>query len=85
MKTPARIKVESNNVCRLKKCIYGLKQAGRVWNKTLDKVMQNMNALPCKSDPCLCKRERKGETDFIAVFEDDLVISCKNEAEKNNS
>lgn len=37
-------------VCRLKKSIYGLKQAGREWNVLLDSVFKRMGFTPCHAD-----------------------------------
>lgn len=41
MKQPEGFSDGTNKVCRLNRSIYGLKQAGRVWNKSLDNMLQN--------------------------------------------
>ena len=43
MKQPEGFEVgSSDHVCKLIKSLYGLKQAGRVWNKTLHSVLTSM-------------------------------------------
>lgn len=43
----------SNRVCRLNKAIYGLKQAGRVWNRKLNDHLLKMGFVKSKCDPCV--------------------------------
>lgn len=43
---------KGNKVCLLKKALYGLRQAGRSWNRRLDEVLRNLGARPTVSDPC---------------------------------
>ncbi|GJQ68503.1 hypothetical protein Trydic_g17076 [Trypoxylus dichotomus] len=42
-----------NKVCRLKKAIYGLKQASRAWNQKLHKVLIETGLKCGKTDPCV--------------------------------
>jgi len=72
----------SDRVCRLKKAIYGLKQAGRQWNKTLDSELRNMSLTKSKLDPCLYFEE--GMKLFIAIYVDDFLIFYENEDKLKN-
>lgn len=82
MKVPPGIEQPSSNtVCRLRRSLYGLKQAGRVWNKTLDEVLRRMGFVASTADPCLYKRVTKKRNTFIAVYVDDMVIACSSETE----
>jgi len=38
---------------RLIKAIYGLKQAGRVWNQTLDNKLRGMGFQSTRLEPCM--------------------------------
>jgi len=42
--------VGPDHVCRLRKSLYGLKQAGRVWNQTLYSVLSSMGFKRVESD-----------------------------------
>jgi hypothetical protein len=42
-----------NEVCRLKKCIYGLKQSSRVWNQKFNKFLTSFGLKSTAADPCL--------------------------------
>lgn len=55
MKQPERYLVpgKEDMVCRLTKSIHGLKQAARVWNQQLDKILRRYNFKRSLADPCL--------------------------------
>ena len=51
--------------------VYGQKQAGRVWNKYMDKGMKNIGFTPSKIDPCLYYR---GDVIFLVYIDDCIVF-----------
>ena len=54
---------------------YGLKQAGYLWNVTLDRRLKSIGFLPSIDDPCLYLRtESDGAITAIAVYVDDLIV-----------
>lgn len=65
-------------VLRLNKAIYGLKQSGKEWNCKLDRVLRQMNFVPCDNEPCLYKAFKNVNLVLIAVYVDDLIIGCSN-------
>ena len=40
-------------VCLVKKGLYGLKQSGRVWNKTADRLLRRLDFKPLDADRCV--------------------------------
>lgn len=79
MKQPPGFIVDgSTKVCLLKKSIYGLKQAARVWNQAINKVLLEGGFQPSKEDPCLyMKCFDDGNWCYILIFVDDLIVACK--------
>ena len=51
--------------------VYGQKQAGRVWNKFMDKGMKDIGFTPSKLDPCLYYR---GSVLFLVYIDDCIVF-----------
>lgn len=70
MEQPEAFNDGTNRVCKLNRAIYGLKQAGRVWNRKLDSFLTNAGYVKSKCDPCVYI---KGNL-IIAVYVDDLLI-----------
>jgi hypothetical protein len=64
-----------NEVCRLNKCIYGLKQASRVWNKHFSTFLKSQDFSVSKADPCLFIRRRGDETTILIIWVDDGIIA----------
>lgn len=82
MRQPPGFEAENKKlVCRLKKSIYGLKQAARVWNIKIDSVLKKIDFQPSSADPCLYIKNRGGKLSFILIYVDDLVTACENEME----
>ncbi|CAK1594133.1 unnamed protein product [Parnassius mnemosyne] len=63
---------KGNKVCHLLKSIYGLKQASRLWNIILCKVLKELGIEQSKTDPCIYYDNIKKI--YIAVWVDDLII-----------
>ena len=64
-----------DHVCRLRKSLYGLKQAGRVWNKTLHSVLTSMGFSRIQSDHGLYIFIRDDVRMFMPVFVDDITLA----------
>ena len=47
---------DSNLVCKLKKSIYGLKQASRSWNLRFDEIIRSSGFLKNEEETCVYKR-----------------------------
>lgn len=64
----------SQKVCRLKKSLYGLKQASRVWNSKLNEALVQMGFVRSSADPCVYHRTTKSKFFAIAVYVDDFIL-----------
>ena len=62
-------------VCRLRKRLYGLKQAAQCWNKIIDELLKNSGYV--QSDAGRCISYKRVEKIFViaAVYVDDLPIA----------
>jgi hypothetical protein len=65
---------QENLVCRLHKCLYGLKQASRVWNRHLDYFLTNFGLTSSEADPCLYFRRTQDELTIDTIWVDDGLI-----------
>ena len=71
------------DVLRLKKSLYGLKQAGRVWNKTLHSTLLKLGFSWLQSDASLYVFRRDSVRLIMPVFIDDITIASSNVAESD--
>lgn len=66
------------NVCKLKKAIYGLKQSGRVWNKTIHEKLIDLGLEQSQYDSCLYYyKEKDGSLAYVMIYVDDIFIASK--------
>lgn len=68
----------SGRVCKLNKAIYGLKQAGRQWNKKLDDALLKFGLRKSSLDPCIYFSGNNSL--IIAIYVDDFLIFYRQEA-----
>ena len=66
-----------DHVCRLKKSLYGLKQAGRVWNKKLHATLEKMGFIRIGSEHSVYVFTRDDVRIILPVFVDDITLACK--------
>lgn len=67
-------KAKVGEVCKLKKSLYGLKQASRQWNKELSKFLKSIGFNQSMQDYSLFTREAHGEFLVILVYVDDMML-----------
>ena len=71
------------DVLKLVKSLYGLKQAGRVWNKTLHAMLLKLGFSRLHSDASLYVYPRDSVCLMVPVFIDDITIASNSAAESD--
>lgn len=79
MKQPPGFAVKNaeNKVCRLKKSLYGLKQAARAWNQRLHEVLLSIGYEQGEADPCLYRKCVNGKWSYVLIYVDDLIAASE--------
>lgn len=75
-------KDNSNDVCLLKKSLYGLKQSPRQWNKRLNEFMLNISFNRSSFDSCIyIKAGSNNSRTFLLLYADDMLIASTSNQE----
>jgi transposase InsO family protein len=61
-------------VCKLQKGLYGLKQAGRTWNQTIDPALKQLGLTPLDKDNCVYIHRDGKDMIIISLYVDDLFL-----------
>ena len=69
---------DENKICKLKKSIYGLKQASRQWCLKFDKVIANFGFLENKLDECVYMKTSGSNFVFLILYVDDILLASSN-------
>ena len=64
------------DVYRLHKCLYGLKQAGRVWNAKFDGLVTAFGLTPSSVDPCVYYYRKENVVLILCLWVDDGLLVC---------
>jgi transposase InsO family protein len=67
----------SRYVCLLRKGLYGLKQAGRIWNGTLHQYLLELGFKQLDSEPCIYIKDGNRSPIILGVYVDDIVIAAQ--------
>ncbi|XP_057543521.1 uncharacterized mitochondrial protein AtMg00810-like [Amaranthus tricolor] len=70
-----------NKVCKLKKSLYGLKQASRQWFQKLAGFLNSRNYQQSKNDPSLFLKKSASNTTILAIYVDDILLTGSNSTE----
>ena len=68
----------TRKVLRLKKALYGLVEAPRLWYETLSKAMASEGFKRATGDPCLYYRWQGDDLTIVGVFVDDFMMFSTN-------
>ena len=74
-------------VCRILQSLYGLKQAGRLWNKKIVKFFLDLGFVDTNGDPCiLLYRDLTNDIIImVGIYVDDIVIASNCDKAKDKS
>ena len=75
-----KVKFREELVLKLKKTLYGLKQAGRLWNRLLDNKLVELDFVQCYTDMCLYFKRDGVNTVIVGVYVDDLLVTGSHES-----
>lgn len=88
MRQPIGFEIESENkdeVCKLNKTIYGLKQSSRCWNnKFHDYMVNELQFKRVNADYCLYVKKTNEVLCFILIYVDDIILACNSLVEMEN-
>jgi hypothetical protein len=72
---------KEDKVLRLRKTLYGLRQAPRAWNAKLDSMLKGMDFEQSPHEAAIYRRDNGGNTLLVGVYVDNLVITGTKDAE----
>src|SRR6185312_15070292 len=72
---------KEGKVLRLRKALYGLRQAPRAWNAKLDSTLKGMGFEQSPHEAAIYRRGKGGNALLVGVYVDDLVITGTKDAE----
>jgi hypothetical protein len=75
MEHPQGFMQDSSLVCRLKKSLYGLKQASRAWYAKMESYLLSHNFVHCKSHPNVYILRTTDSLLLLVLYVDDLMIT----------
>ncbi|CAG4958711.1 unnamed protein product [Colias eurytheme] len=75
---------DNSKVLKLKKAIYGLKQASRAWHKKVDSCMLVDGYIKSKIEPCLYIKIVGNSRTIVALYVDDMFVFSNNRAENKH-
>jgi hypothetical protein len=76
MMPPSCVEIPEGHCWHLKRSLYGLKQAGRTWNRTLDSKLLKLGFHRLNSETCLYVYKEGNQTCFVVVYVYDLLLAA---------
>ncbi|GJX05503.1 retrotransposon protein, putative, ty1-copia subclass [Tanacetum coccineum] len=67
-----------NHVCKLKRSIYGLKQASRQWNKRFDDEIKKFGFTQNPDEPCVYLKASGSYVAILILYVDDILLMGNN-------
>uniref|UniRef100_A0A1J3F7G4 Retrovirus-related Pol polyprotein from transposon TNT 1-94 n=1 Tax=Noccaea caerulescens TaxID=107243 RepID=A0A1J3F7G4_NOCCA len=72
---------DKDQVCLLKKSLYGLKQSPRLWNKKFNQFITGEKFIRSHQDSCVYVKKVEGGYVYLLLYVDDMLIAAKEMAE----
>jgi hypothetical protein len=72
---------KEGKVLRLRKALYGLRQASSAWNAKLDSTLKGMGFGQSLHEAAMYRRDNRGNALLVGVYVDDLLIIGTKDAE----
>ncbi|KAL2246173.1 UNVERIFIED_CONTAM: Retrovirus-related Pol polyprotein from transposon RE2 [Sesamum indicum] len=76
MEPPNGYEIPIGKVCKLKKPLYGLKQASRQWNQQFTDKISEFGFIQCAHDHCLFIKHTKSHLIALLVYVDDILVTA---------
>jgi hypothetical protein len=73
-----RIAGKASPVLKLQRSLYGLKQAGRLWNNLLHAQLTGSGYTRCKTDLCLYCKHKGNDKAIVGIYVDGLLATATN-------
>ncbi|GJV27558.1 retrotransposon protein, putative, ty1-copia subclass [Tanacetum coccineum] len=67
-----------NHVCKLKRSIYGLRQASRQWNKRFDDEIKKFGFTQNPDEPCVYLKASGSYISILILYVDDILLMGNN-------
>ena len=64
----------ATQVCKLKRSIYGLKQASRSWNIRFDMIVKEFGFIKNKDELCVYKKTSESVVVFLILYVDGILL-----------
>ena len=68
------IKDRKHMLYKLKKSIYGLKQASRSWSTHFDQAIKSYDFDQCIDESCVYKKRSENVVVFLVLYVDDILL-----------
>ena len=68
-------KGEEHKMFKLKKALYGLRQAPRAWNTKLDQILKSLKFIKCTKESSVYCKEEGDKLLIVAIYVDDLFVT----------
>ena len=84
LQPPEGVPIQPGYCCGLCHSLYGLKQAGWTWNKTLDKRLGELGFTCLDTETCLYVLWKSKDVCFLIVYVDDLLLTPSSRSYMNS-